>query len=121
MLVTADYALTVTLAALAVWVVLFPVIVQGLIIYAVILARGERRQNEESTVAGASSSGRGRLSCWPLRRARRPAAALPGAHVSAHKVVPRVDYPGLQHLHYEYGPIAHLARPEHDRRRRRTS
>ena len=43
----ADYALTVTLAALAIWVVLFPVIVQGLIVYAVILARGERRQNEE--------------------------------------------------------------------------
>jgi hypothetical protein len=46
-LVIADYALTVTLAALAVWVVLFPVLVQGLIVYAVILARGERRQNEE--------------------------------------------------------------------------
>jgi len=43
----ADYALTVTLVALGVWVVLFPVIVQGLIVYAVILARGERRQNEE--------------------------------------------------------------------------
>ena len=43
----ADYALAVTLAALAIWVVLFPVLVQGLIIYAVILARGERRQNEE--------------------------------------------------------------------------
>jgi plastocyanin len=34
-----------------------------------------------------------------------PAHALPGAHVSATQVVPRVDYPGLQHLHYEYGPI----------------
>jgi hypothetical protein len=43
----ADYALTVTLVQLAVWVVLFPLIVQGLIVYAVILARGERRQNEE--------------------------------------------------------------------------
>jgi hypothetical protein len=43
----ADYALTVTLVQLGIWLVLFPVIVQGLIIYAVILARGERRQNEE--------------------------------------------------------------------------
>jgi hypothetical protein len=43
----ADYAFTVTLAAILVWVVLFPVLVQGLIVYAVILARGERRQNEE--------------------------------------------------------------------------
>jgi plastocyanin len=25
--------------------------------------------------------------------------------VSATQVIPRVDYPGLQHLHYEYGPI----------------
>ena len=43
----ADYALTVTLAAIAIWLILFPVLVQGLIVYAVILARGERRQNEE--------------------------------------------------------------------------
>ncbi len=43
----ADYALTVTLVSLAVWVVLFPVLVQGLIVYAIVLARGEKRQNEE--------------------------------------------------------------------------
>jgi hypothetical protein len=43
----ADYALTVTLVSLAIWLVLFPVLVQGLIVYAVLLARGERRQNEE--------------------------------------------------------------------------
>jgi hypothetical protein len=34
------------------------------------------------------------------------AAQLPGAHVSAKAVVPAASYPGLQHLHYEYGPIA---------------
>ena len=38
-----------------------------------------------------------------------PAAAnaLPGARISAKKskLVKRVDYPGIQHLHYEYGPI----------------
>ena len=33
------------------------------------------------------------------------ASALPGAHVSATKFVKHVDYPGTQHLHYEYGPI----------------
>jgi hypothetical protein len=43
----ADKALTTTLIDLAVWVVVFPVLVQGLIIYAVIQARGERRDNEE--------------------------------------------------------------------------
>ena len=38
-----------------------------------------------------------------------PAAAnaLPGARISAKKskLVKRVDYPGIQHLHYEYGPV----------------
>jgi hypothetical protein len=34
------------------------------------------------------------------------AAELPGAHVSAKEVSPSADYPGLQHLHYEYGPIS---------------
>ncbi len=46
MLVVADYALNVTLVSLAIWVVLFPVLVQGLIIYAVIQARGEKRDND---------------------------------------------------------------------------
>jgi hypothetical protein len=47
MLLLADEALKVTLVQLAIWVVLFPVLVQGLIIYAVIQARGEKRANEE--------------------------------------------------------------------------
>jgi hypothetical protein len=42
----ADYALNVTLVSLFIWVVLFPVLVQGLIVYAVIQARGEKRQND---------------------------------------------------------------------------
>src|SRR4051794_23266055 len=33
------------------------------------------------------------------------AASLPGAQISAHKFVAPASYPGLQHLHYEYGPI----------------
>ena len=42
----ADYALNVTLVSLFIWVVLFPVLVQGLIIYAIMQARGEKRQND---------------------------------------------------------------------------
>jgi len=42
----ADYALNVTIVSLFIWIVLFPVLVQGLIIYAVALARGEKRQND---------------------------------------------------------------------------
>jgi hypothetical protein len=41
-----DHALRVTLVSLAIWVVLFPVLVQGLIIYAVVLAKGEKREND---------------------------------------------------------------------------
>src|SRR2546423_6365164 len=33
------------------------------------------------------------------------AASLPGANVSARKFSPSATYPGLQHLHYEFGPI----------------
>ena len=46
MLVLADAALKTTLVSLAIWVVFFPVLVQGLIIYAVILGRGEKRDND---------------------------------------------------------------------------
>ena len=46
MLVLAD-ALGVTLVNLFIWVVLFPVLVQGLIAYAIIQAKGEKRQNDE--------------------------------------------------------------------------
>jgi plastocyanin len=30
---------------------------------------------------------------------------LPGADISAKQYVPAASYPGLQHLHYEYGPV----------------
>jgi hypothetical protein len=42
----ADKALTTTIVNLFIWVVLFPVLVQGLIVYAVVLARGEKREND---------------------------------------------------------------------------
>jgi hypothetical protein len=47
MLVFADYSFEVTVVAIALWVILFPLLVQGLIAYAVMISRGERRQNEE--------------------------------------------------------------------------
>jgi plastocyanin len=36
-----------------------------------------------------------------------PASAedLPGAQISSTKVVPAAAYPGMQHLHYEFGPV----------------
>jgi plastocyanin len=34
------------------------------------------------------------------------AGTLPGAHISEKKYAPSATYPGLQHLHYEYGPIS---------------
>ena len=46
MLLLGDEALAVTLVAIAIWIILFPVLVQGLIVYAVILARGEKREND---------------------------------------------------------------------------
>src|SRR5436190_1886544 len=33
------------------------------------------------------------------------AKALPGANVSLHKYATAATYPGIQHLHYEFGPI----------------
>jgi hypothetical protein len=47
MFVAASEAFKVTVVSLAIWVVFFPVLVQGLIIYAVVQARGEKRANEE--------------------------------------------------------------------------
>jgi hypothetical protein len=45
--VLADKALTSTIIVILVWVIAFPVLVQGLIVYAVLQARGEKRANEE--------------------------------------------------------------------------
>jgi heme/copper-type cytochrome/quinol oxidase subunit 2 len=47
MFLLADKALTSTIVVILVWVIIFPVVVQGLIVYAVIQARGEKRANEE--------------------------------------------------------------------------
>ncbi len=44
----ANKATTQTIVDLAIWIVAFPVLVQGLIIYAVIQARGEKRANEQA-------------------------------------------------------------------------
>ena len=51
----ADYALNVTLVSLLIWVVLFPVLVQGLIVYAVLLAKGEKRDNDLAKSRGPRS------------------------------------------------------------------
>jgi hypothetical protein len=47
MLLLADKALTTTIIDILVWFVFFPALVTGLIAYAVIQARGEKRTNEE--------------------------------------------------------------------------
>ena len=47
-LLAASEAVKVTIVSLAIWVVLFPVLVQSLIVYAVVQARGEKRENEEN-------------------------------------------------------------------------
>ncbi len=46
-LLAADKALVTTLVCIAIWLIFFPVLVQGLIVYAVIQGRGEKRANEE--------------------------------------------------------------------------
>jgi K+-transporting ATPase c subunit len=48
MLVFADAALTTTLVYILVWGVLFPAFVTGLIVYAVVVARGEKLENDEN-------------------------------------------------------------------------
>jgi hypothetical protein len=47
MILLADKALTVTIVSIAVWFVFFPLLVNGLVVYAVIQGRGEKRANEE--------------------------------------------------------------------------
>jgi hypothetical protein len=47
MLLAVSEAFKVTLVSLIIWVVVFPVLVQGLIVYAIAQARGEKRQNDE--------------------------------------------------------------------------
>jgi hypothetical protein len=47
MLVIADAALTTTIVYILVWGILFPAFVTGLIVYAIIVARGEKLDNDE--------------------------------------------------------------------------
>lgn len=47
MLLLADKALAVTLVSIAIWFVFFPLLVNGLVVYAVIQGRGEKAANEE--------------------------------------------------------------------------
>jgi hypothetical protein len=44
----ADKALTTTIVDILIWFIVFPVLVQGLILYAVIQARGDKRANQEA-------------------------------------------------------------------------
>jgi hypothetical protein len=47
-LLLADKAVTTDIVVILIWVIGFPVLVQGLIVYAVLQARGEKRANEEA-------------------------------------------------------------------------
>jgi hypothetical protein len=47
MLTLAASALSTTIVYILVWGVLFPVFVQGLIAYAVVVGRGEKQDNDE--------------------------------------------------------------------------
>jgi hypothetical protein len=46
MFVLADKALTVTIVSIAIWFVLFPMLVTGIIVFAIVQARGEQRRYE---------------------------------------------------------------------------
>jgi plastocyanin len=67
---------------------------------------GARRAPRERGAAAPARALVAALAILAALWAPARAAALPGAHVSAADVIPAVEYPGLQHLHYQYGPIA---------------
>ena len=48
MIVFADGALEVTIFYIALWFVIFPAFVTGLIAYAIVVARGEKLENDEN-------------------------------------------------------------------------
>ncbi len=48
MLLFADAALETTIIYILIWVVLFPAFVTGLIVYAIVVARGEKESNDEN-------------------------------------------------------------------------
>ena len=43
----ADQALTTTIVYILIWFVLFPAFVTALIVYAIVVARGEKTENDE--------------------------------------------------------------------------
>jgi hypothetical protein len=47
MLIFADIALETTIVYVLIWGILFPVFVQGLIAYAIVIGRGEKQDNDE--------------------------------------------------------------------------
>jgi len=47
MLTFADIALETTIVYILIWGILFPAFVTGLIVYAIVVARGEGQENEE--------------------------------------------------------------------------
>jgi len=47
MILLADKALVVTIVSVFIWFVFFPLLVNGLVVFAVIQGRGEKRANEE--------------------------------------------------------------------------
>ena len=114
MLALADGALETTIVYVLIWVILFPVFVQGLIAYAVVIGRGEKqRERREPPLSaalarddhgdalgrpvhggeGARRPPRGRSgggSAAPgRRRPRRRAAAAPGSGARACRARPR--------------------------------
>jgi hypothetical protein len=47
MFVLANAALTQTIIDVVIWLIAFPALVTGLVVYAVVQARGEKRANQE--------------------------------------------------------------------------
>jgi hypothetical protein len=48
MLTFADIALETTIVYILIWGILFPAFVTGLIVYAIVIARGEKESNDEN-------------------------------------------------------------------------
>ena len=48
MLLFADIALETTIVYILIWGILFPAFVTGLIVYAIVIARGEKESNDEN-------------------------------------------------------------------------
>ncbi len=61
MLTFADIALETTIVYILIWGILFPAFVTGLIVYAIVIGRGEKRgQRRAPALPARSSAGRSR-------------------------------------------------------------